>query len=104
MNMSGQPYAAEEVLTFDRMRRAVTRRVMDAVDRGLKEGALLSRDRLRELTDQEWQRAKQAVWSSYDPSGKRLEYIRTQVSQLLREMMESDRAELTSMGVQDTPI
>ncbi|MFC1919580.1 hypothetical protein ACFLWX_02170 [Chloroflexota bacterium] len=102
--MKRRPYATEEVLSFYRMKRAVVRRVVEMAEKELEEGIPLDRDKLEQLTIEEWKAAKDAAWSSFDLSGKRLEYVKHNISQLLRGIIEEDRAELEALGVQDTPL
>ena len=102
--MKRRPYTTEEVLSFDRMKRAVVRRVVEMAEKEMEEGTPLDKDELEQMAIEEWKAAKDAAQLSYDHSGKRLEYIKQQVSQLLRGMMEEDRVELESLGVQDTTI
>ncbi len=54
-----RPYANEEFLSFDRLKRAVTSRVLDRAERLMGEEFPLSPERIAELTNEEWQRAKE---------------------------------------------
>ena len=102
--MKSRPYTTEEVLSFDRMKRAVVRRVVEMAEKEMEEGTPLDKDELEQMAIEEWKAAKDAAQLSYDHSGKQLEYIKQQVSQLLQSMMEGDRTELEALGVQDTTI
>ncbi|MBI2957616.1 MAG: hypothetical protein HYY32_02115 [Chloroflexi bacterium] len=97
----GKPYTVEEILTFDRIRRAVTNRVVEAAEPALLEGMPLEREKLVELTRQEWKTVKEAVWASPAAKEKAREYMRQVVSGLLDSKISSDRSELEAFGVQD---
>ncbi len=99
--MPGRPYLVEEILTFDRIKRAITNRVVDAAAPSLEEGMPLGREKLTELTRQEWKAAKEAVWASPAAKEKAREYMRKVVSGLLDKQINSDKAELESLGVVD---
>lgn len=59
-----QPYSDEEFLSFDRLKRAVMSRALDRAESMMGEEFPLSPERITELINDEWQRAKEAVRSS----------------------------------------
>lgn len=99
--MPGKEYAAEEVLSFDRIKRAVTARVVEAAERSLEQGAPFGQDRLAELTDKEWKLAKEAVRSSPAAREKAREYMLKKTSEVLDGLITADRSELESLGVRE---
>ncbi|MEW6033285.1 MAG: hypothetical protein AB1603_00325 [Chloroflexota bacterium] len=99
--MASRPYAVEEVISFDRMKRAVTSRVVEAAEKALEEGMPLDQRRLAELTDQEWKAAKEAVRSSPAAREAAREHMQRIVSQLIEDKIKSDKAELEALGVQE---
>ena len=56
-----QPYSEQELLSFERLKRAVMSRVLDRAEILLEDEFPLSPDRTTELTREEWERAKDAV-------------------------------------------
>ena len=102
--MDKRPYEPEEVLSFDRMKRAVVKRILETAAQEIEAGIPLDKDQLLQLTADEWNAAKQFVRFSSDSTGALSEYARQQISQLVQDMMEADRAELGALGVQDTVI
>lgn len=97
----GRPYTMEEIITFDRIRRAIAARVVEAAEPSLAEGMPLTADKLRDLAKAEWKAAKEAVWASPLAKEKAREYMRKVVSGLLDNQIASDKAELESLGVKE---
>ena len=102
--MENSHYAPEEILSFDRMKRAVVSRIVETASRQMEAGVPLDRDKLLEMATDEWKAAKDFVRFSFNSTGKLREYARQQVSQLVQDMIEADRAELEALGVRDTVI
>lgn len=102
--MESHPYAAEEVLSFDRIRRALVNRVVEAAELALEKGSPLDRQRLDELVTQEWKAVKDAVRTSPSAKERARERIRGLVGGILDGHLRSDRAELESLGVQEKTI
>jgi len=100
----GRPYAVEELLSFDRMKRAVGARVVEMAEQALEEGAPLDQQKLSELTAQEWKIAKDAVRSSPAAREAAREHMQKVISQLVDDMIRSDKAELEALGVQEKTI
>ena len=99
--MAGRPYAGEEILSFERIKRAVTKRVLDTAEPALEEGTPLDKDKLAELTVQEWKAVKAAVRLSPAAREKAREYMQTKISEIIDDLIRSDRGELESLGVQE---
>lgn len=100
----GRPYAVEELLSFDRMKRAVGARVVDSAEKALEEGAPLDQSKLAELTAQEWKVAKEAVRNSPAAREAAREHMTKVVSSLVDDMIKSDKSELEALGVQEKTI
>ncbi|MBI2957232.1 MAG: hypothetical protein HYY32_00165 [Chloroflexi bacterium] len=99
--MPSRPYAGEEVLTFDRIKRAVTNRVVEAAEQGLEEGMPFDRQRLTALVVEEWKSVKEAVRSSPAAKERARERMRQLVAGILDSHAASDKSELESLGVQE---
>ncbi|MBI2858166.1 MAG: hypothetical protein HYX90_03715 [Chloroflexi bacterium] len=102
--MPSRPYAGEEVLTFDRIRRGVTNRVLEVASKALDEGSPLDRQHLLAAVTEEWKAVKEAVRNSPSAREKARERIRMSISGILDNHVKSDRGELESLGVQDKNI
>jgi hypothetical protein len=96
---TSQPYSFEELLSFDRLKRAVTNRVLDRAEEVMWEEFPLSPEIVNKLIGEEWKRAKEAVRSS--PAAKEAfrKYLEGMVSNNLDSLMKSDKDELSALGV-----
>lgn len=97
----GRPYAVEEIISFDRMRRAVMARVVDAAEEALQRGQPLDKQKLSDLTAQEWKAAKDAVRSSPAAREKARELMERIVGDIVDGLIQQDREELEALGVQE---
>ncbi|MBI2855111.1 MAG: hypothetical protein HYX87_09375 [Chloroflexi bacterium] len=102
--MASRPYAVEELLSFDRMKRAVMGRVVDAAEKALEEGAPFDQQKLADLTAQEWKAAKEAVRNSPAAREAAREHMEKIVAQMVEDMLRSDKAEMEALGVQEKSI
>jgi len=102
--MESRPYAAEEVLSFDRIHRAIVNRVIETAGQALEKGAPLDRQKLAELVGQEWTAVREAVRASPTAREKARERLRQLVGDILDGHLKSDRGELESLGVQEKTI
>ncbi|MBI2858361.1 MAG: hypothetical protein HYX90_04715 [Chloroflexi bacterium] len=100
----GRPYAVEELLSFDRMKRAVGARVVEIAEKSLEEGTPLDQQKLAELTSQEWKYAKEAVRSSPAAREAAREHMQKVIGQIVDDMIRSDKSELEALGVQEKTI
>jgi len=102
--ISPQPYSEQELLSMDRLKRAVMSRVLDVAESMMEEEFPLSTEKASELVKEEWLRAKEAVRSS--PAAR--EAYRKHLQKLIEEQVDghikSDRAELGAMGVVEKSI
>ena len=94
---SPQPYSYEELLSFDRLKRAVTNRVLDRVESMME--FPLSPERIAMLVGDEWQRAKEAVRSSPAAREAFRKYLESILSGKIDELIRADKDELGAMGV-----
>lgn len=99
--MASRPYSGEEVLTFDRIRRAVTNRVVEAAEQALEHGNPLDKQKLMALVVEEWKTIKEAVRNSPTAREKARERMRAIVSSMLESHVSSDKGELENLGVQE---
>ncbi|HLC23548.1 MAG TPA: hypothetical protein VJL08_03825 [Dehalococcoidia bacterium] len=99
--MASRPYAAEEVLSFNRINRAVTSRVLEAVEPSLQQGLPVETEKLAELVTQEWKAVKEAVMGSPMARERALEYMRRVVGELVDARINSEKGELESLGVEE---
>jgi hypothetical protein len=94
-----RPYANEEFLSFDRLRRAVTSRVLDMAERIMGEEFPLSPDRISELTTEEWKRAREAIMNSPGAREAFRKYLEGTVGAKVDSLIKADKSELSAMGV-----
>ena len=94
-----QPYSYEELLSFDRLKRAVMNRVLDRAENMMGEEFPLSPERVNELITEEWQRAKEAVRSSPAAREAFRKYLEGIVNSHVEGLMKADKDELGAMGV-----
>ena len=96
---AGQPYSAEEILSFDRIKRAMTSRILDRIEDLWQGKQPIGVDQMNEVIADEWQRVKEAVRSSPAAREAFRKYLERTVSEQIDKLMKDDRAELESLGV-----
>lgn len=94
-----KPYANEEFLSFDRLKRAVTSRVLDRAERRMISEFPLSPEKVNQWTEEEWQRAKEALRVSPGAREAFRKYLESLVSTKVDSLIKQDKAELSSLGV-----
>ena len=94
-----QPYSFEELISFDRLKRAVTSRVLDRAEEVMGDEFPLSPERVNKLISEEWKRAKEAVRSSPAAREAFRKFLEGMVGNNLDSLMKSDKDELGAMGV-----
>jgi hypothetical protein len=94
-----RPYANEEFLSFDRLKRAVTSRVLDRAEHLMGDEFPLSPERIGELTNEEWQRAKEALQSSPGARESFRKYLEGTVGGKVDNLIKADKDYLSAMGV-----
>lgn len=94
-----RPYAAEEILSFDRIKRAMMARVLDRIEELWQGKQPISADQMNEVIADEWQRVKEAVRAAPAAREAFRKYIEHTVSEQVEKLVQEDRAELESLGV-----
>ena len=96
---SPQPYSNEELLSFDRLKRAVIGRVLNKAETLIEEEFPIRPERISELIDEEWQRAKQAVRVSPVAREAFRKYLENLISDQVDNLIKVDKEELRSLGM-----
>jgi len=96
---AGQPYSAEELLSFDRIKRAMTSRVLDRIEELWQGKQPLSVEQMNEVIEDEWHRVKEAVRSSPAAREAFRKYLERTLSEQIDKRIKEDKAELESLGV-----
>jgi len=96
---AGQPYTPEEILSFDRIKRAMTSRVLDRIEDLWQGKQPISVEQMNEVISDEWQKVKEAVRSSPAAREAFRKYLERTISEQIDKLMKSDKAELESLGV-----
>ena len=96
---AGQPYLPEEILSFDRIKRAMTIRVLDQVEDLWQGKEPINAEQISNIISNEWQKVKEAVRSS--PAAKEAfrKYLEHTVSDQIDKLVNEDRGELETLGV-----
>jgi hypothetical protein len=95
----GQPYSPEEILSFDRIKRAMTSRVLDRIEELWQGKQPVTVEQMNEVIASEWQRIKDAVRASPTAREAFRKYLERTVSEQIDKLVKEDRAELESLGV-----
>jgi hypothetical protein len=95
----GRPYRWEEVLSFDRLKRAMTGRVLDKVERLWQGNEPISPEQISEAITDEWQKVKDAVRSSPAARDAFRKFLERTVSEEIDKLIQRDKTELESFGV-----
>jgi len=96
---AGQPYTWEEVLSFDRIKRAMKGKALDRIEVIWRENQPISPEQINEVINDEWQKVKEAVRSSPAAREAFRKYLERTISEQIDELVQRDRAELESLGV-----
>jgi hypothetical protein len=94
-----RPYSNEEFLSFDRLKRAVTSRVLDLSERVMIDEFPLNPDKVMQFTDEEWKRAKEALRTSPGAREAFRKYLEGEVNAKVDNLIKAEKSELGSMGV-----
>jgi len=95
----GRPYRWEEVLSFDRLRRAMMGRVLDKVESLWQENEPISPQQISEAITDEWEKVKEAVRSSPAARDAFRKFLERTVSEEIDKLIQRDKTELESFGV-----
>ena len=96
---AAQPYSPEEILSFDRIRRAMTGRVLDRIEELWQGKQPIGVEQVNEIISSEWQRVKEAVRSSPAAREAFRKYLERTISDQVEKLMKEDKTELESLGV-----
>ncbi len=95
----GRPYRWEEVLSFDRLRRAMMGRVLDKVESLWQGNEPISPQQISEAITDEWEKVKEAVRSSSTARDAFRKFLERTVSEEIDKLIQRDKTELESFGV-----
>jgi hypothetical protein len=95
----GQPYSPEEIISFDRIKRAMTSRILDRIEELWQGKKPVTVEQMNEVITSEWQRVKDAVRASPAAREAFRKYLERTVSEQVDKLVKEDRAELESLGV-----
>ncbi len=96
---AGQPYTKEEILSFDRIKRAMTRRVLDRMEDLWQGKEPVGVEQVNEVIADEWQKAKEAVRSSPAAREAFRKHLERAISEQIDTLIKQDKAELESFGI-----
>ena len=94
-----QPYLEQELLSFDRLKRAVMNRILERSEVVMVEEFPLSLDRQASMINEEWMRAKYAVRNSPAARAAFRKHLEGIIGEQLDDRIRTDKSELESMGV-----
>ena len=103
-NWSPRPYTDQELLSFDRLKRAVMSRVLDRAEAMMDIEFPLGSEKTTEITKDEWLRAKEAVKNSPNAREAYRRYLEGTVGEQIDSFIRADKTELSSMGVVEKTI
>lgn len=95
----GRPYRWEEVLSFDRLKRAMMGRVLDKVETLWQGDEPISPEQISQAISDEWQKVKEAVRSSPAARDAFRKFLERTVSEEIDKLIQRDKSELESFGV-----
>jgi uncharacterized protein YidB (DUF937 family) len=96
---AGRSYRWEEVLSFDRLKRAMMGKVLDKVETLWQENEPISPEQISEAIGDEWQKVKEAVRSSPAAREAFRKFLERTVSEEIDKLIQRDKSELESFGV-----
>ena len=96
---TGQPYSMEEILSFDRIKRAMTNRILDQIEDLWQGKEPVGAEQISKIISDEWQKVKDAVRSSPAAKAAFRKYLERTVSEQIDKLVKEDRGELESLGV-----
>lgn len=99
-----KPYQDQELLSFDRLKRAVMNRVLDRAEGLLEVEFPLSPEKTSDIVKEEWLRAKEAVKSSPAAREAYRKYLEGMIDGEIDGLIKSDKQELSSLGVKEKSI
>ena len=98
---TGRPYEDQELLSIDRLKRAVMNRIIERAEALMDEEFPLKDERLEQLFIGEWHQAMIAVRNSPQAKEAYKKWLESRMVGMLDAQIKEDREQLNSMGVQD---
>jgi len=98
---TGRPYEDQELLSIDRLKRAVMNRIIERAEALMDEEFPLKDERLEQLFVDEWHKAMIAVRNSPQAKEAYKKWLESRMVGMLDAQIKEDREQLNSMGVQD---
>lgn len=98
---ASRPYEDQELLSFDRLRRAVMNRIIERAEALMDVEFPLSQERQDQLVAEEWESAKIAVRNSPTAREAYRKYLEQTMGGRIEDHMKHDKEELGAMGVQE---
>jgi len=96
----GQEYAWEEIFSLDRLKRSITKRVLDRLESIFWESKEpMNPEQIDEVVNDEWQKAKVAVRNSPAAREAFRKYLEKTVSEQIDKLKARDKDELEALGV-----
>lgn len=94
-----RPYSWEEFLSFDRLKRAVTSRVLDWVEHIMETEFPVEESRIEGVVADEWQRAKEMLRTSPQAREAFRKWLEGYVGNHVDRKIKADKSELERFGV-----
>jgi hypothetical protein len=98
---TSRPYEDQELLSIDRLRRAVMNRIIERAEALMDQEFPLKDETLGQLFVDEWKKAMVAVRNSPQAKEAYKKWLESKMVGMLDAQIKEDRDELNSMGVQD---
>jgi hypothetical protein len=98
---TSRPYEDQELLSIDRLKRAVMNRIIERAEALMDEEFPLKDERLEQLFIDEWHQAMIAVRNSPQAKEAYKKWLESKMVGMLDSQIKEDREQLNSMGVQD---
>lgn len=94
-----QTYSPEEILSFDRIKRAMTSRVLDQVEVLWQGKEPINAEVIGKIITDEWQKVKESVRSSPAAREAFRKYLERTVAEQVDKIIKDGQSELESLGV-----
>jgi hypothetical protein len=99
-----KPYQEQELISFDRLKRAVVNRILDRAEAMMDIEFPLKPDTQESISEEEWKRAKDAVKNSPIAREAYRKYLEKFVGERVDGLIKVDKDELGKMGVVEKSI
>jgi len=98
---TGRPYEDQELLSIDRLKRAVMNRIIERAEALMDEEFPIKDERLEQIFVDEWKKAMIAVRNSPQAKEAYKKWLESRMVGMVDAQIKADREQLNSMGVQD---